>query len=59
MVVNGDLNANETLEIADLIVALQVLSNCRGIPVFMDADINSDNRINLLDIIKISQEIAK
>jgi len=59
VLVSGDLNADESLEISDAIIALQVLTQCRGIPVFMDADIYQDEHIDMIDVLMIMQELSK
>ncbi|KPA12858.1 Ig family protein [Candidatus Magnetomorum sp. HK-1] len=58
-IVGGDLNGNEMIQIEDAIIALQVLSNYPGIPVFMAADINQNDRIDLGDVLHILYDISK
>jgi hypothetical protein len=58
-IVGGDLNGNEIVQIEDAIIALKVLANFPGIPVFIAADINQNDRIDLSDVILILNSIAK
>jgi hypothetical protein len=48
----GDVNNDKTVDLADLILALQLMSNIPGIPdVFEGADINDDGRIGLEEVL--------
>jgi hypothetical protein len=59
VLVTGDLNADESLEISDAILALQILTNCRGVPVYMDSDIYMDELIDMIDVLMIMQALSK
>ncbi|ETR69734.1 MAG: hypothetical protein OMM_03735 [Candidatus Magnetoglobus multicellularis str. Araruama] len=53
VLVTGDLNADESLEISDAIIALQILTNCRGVPVYMD------EHIDMMDVLMIMQALSR
>jgi len=57
--VGGDLNGNELVQIEDAIIALQVLSNYPGIPVYMASDTNQNDKVDLWDVILIMSKISK
>jgi hypothetical protein len=56
--IGGDLDANERIELSDAIIALQVITGCRGVPVFMDADFYDDDQINLMDVLMIMRRLG-
>ena len=58
-IVGGDLSGNEIVQIDDAVIALQVLANFPGSPVFIAADINQNDRIDLCDVLYILYEISK
>jgi len=55
--IGGDLDANARVELSDAIIALQVITGCRGVPVFMDADFYEDGQINLMDVLMIMRHL--
>jgi len=58
VVIGGDLDANEQVGLSDLVVALQALTNFRGVPVFMEADFNNNRRVDLIDALMIMDACA-
>ncbi len=55
---SGDLNANLTLDIADVLILVNVLIEGNGPQCQIEAaDMNSDNLVNVLDVIVIVQYI--
>jgi hypothetical protein len=58
VIIGGDLDANERIELSDAIIALQVITGCRGVPAFMDADFYDDDQINLMDVLMIMRRLG-
>ena len=58
-VIAGDVNNDKSVDLADLILALQLMSNMPAIPdVFEGADINDDGRIGIEEVLYILQFIS-
>jgi len=58
-VIAGDVNNDKTVDLADLILALQLMSNMTGITyVFEGADINDDGRIGIEEVLYILQFVS-
>ena len=55
----GDIDGNGAVDLADAILALQVMAgNQPSATIFMEADVNNDNRIGLEEAIYIMQRVA-
>ena len=55
----GDIDGNLVVDLADAILALQVMAgNQPSATIFMEADVNNDNRIGLEEAIYIMQMVA-
>lgn len=54
----GDVNADNNIDIADAILALQVLSGRDPAGVYLIGDVNADNRIGMQEVIYILQKTA-
>ena len=57
-IVGGDLNGNERVQIEDAIIALQILTDFPGIPVFMPADTNQDDQVDMRDVLLIMIKLS-
>ena len=55
---HGDINGSKHLELADAIVALQVLSNMNTANPNLSADVDSDTRIGIAEAIYLLNEIS-
>jgi hypothetical protein len=56
----GDVNNDESVDLADAILAIQVLSNIPpALPVHKAADVNGDGKIGMADVIYILQKVAE
>jgi hypothetical protein len=55
----GDLDHSETVDLADAVLALQILAGrTPGEPYYTDADVNGDGRIDLVEALFILQKAA-
>jgi hypothetical protein len=55
----GDIDGNLVVDLADAILALQVMAgNQPSATIFMEADVNNDNRIGLEEVVYIMQRVA-
>jgi len=54
----GDVNGDGKVDLADVILALQVVAGLNPPNVFSSADVNNDNRIGLEEVIYILQKVA-
>jgi hypothetical protein len=58
-VLMGDIDDSNNVNLKDAILCLQILkSEMQEVPVFVDADINLDNKLGLAEVIYILQKIA-
>lgn len=59
-IIYGDINGDSTLDLADAIIALQILSNVDmgATTLSMDADVNGDGKIGTEDAIYILQKVS-
>ena len=56
----GDVNNDGSVTLEDALLSLQILSgNVTDTPVFKDSDINSNDRIDLVETVWIMQIIAE
>ena len=58
-VISGDFDANLNLDIGDAILILNVLSNMKSIPILLDADIDKNNQIGLIDAVMVLKKLSE
>ena len=55
----GDINGNQDIDLADAILALQVMAGIQpSATIHLEADVNDDNRIGLEEVMYIMQRVA-
>ncbi|MDA3832807.1 MAG: cadherin domain-containing protein [Spirochaetales bacterium] len=57
-ILKGDLNADDSVDLADAILALRVSVGISGGDVYPDRDVNGDGRIGLEEVIYVLQKIS-
>ena len=57
-VAKGSIDGDSIIDLADAILALQVLAGMEPSPVFKEADVNEDGKIGLEEVIYILQEVG-
>ena len=53
----GDINDDDTVDLFDLILALQILSGLNA-PAYLQADTNGDSRVDMADAVYLLQIIG-
>ncbi|MCE5263773.1 MAG: carboxypeptidase regulatory-like domain-containing protein [Deltaproteobacteria bacterium] len=55
---SGDMNHDGLLNLTDAVLALQATAGMTPAPIYLDADVNGDNRIDQAELLYILQSVA-
>jgi len=58
-VTNGDINGDDTVNLSDAILLLQIVTDQNSSDIYLGADINEDNHLGLEEMTYILQEVSE